>query len=153
MVPSRLPIRESWCAGMSLSEREQRILDELEQDLASSPLARWRRRTNGSAGRIAAVIAAVVGLLAGIAILSAGVALGVPGMMIGGAVLTQLCPALAWITARSRVRAPGPGARLPAFLPVHVRPGRLPGRDSKGEPHHPFVLSVPDGRCRAAGPD
>jgi hypothetical protein len=66
---------------MSLSAREQRILRDIELELARSTRdARW-------------VAVLLSGLLAGIAILSAGVALGNPAMMIGGAVLTQLSPA------------------------------------------------------------
>lgn len=49
MVPNRPPIREGWCAGyMSLSEREQRILAEIERDLtvpgSLGCRAAWRMR-------------------------------------------------------------------------------------------------------------
>jgi hypothetical protein len=96
---------------MSLSAREQRILREIEHELASSwpPLdhmpagarlasrerpavtapARWRRGADGIFGWVAAMVG---GLLVGIALLAAGLVLDVPGMMIGGAVLTQLSP-------------------------------------------------------------
>jgi formate/nitrite transporter FocA (FNT family) len=76
---------------MSLSAREQRILREIERELAKSKRdGRW----------LAAMIG---GLVIGIAILSAGVALGNPAMMIGGAVLTQLSPAA--LVARGLIAA------------------------------------------------
>ncbi len=96
---------------MSLSEREQRILGEIERDLAASaplttrlPLAVRRRGTKEGAGRLPVLIAVFASLLAGIAILSAGLALGVPGMMIGGAALTQVSPFLARLNGLFRGR-------------------------------------------------
>lgn len=79
---------------MSLSEREQRILGEIERDLAMS--------APSTSHRLAVLIAVIASLLAGIAILSAGLALGVPGMMIGGAALTQLGPLLALLNGLFR---------------------------------------------------
>jgi hypothetical protein len=81
---------------MSLSAREQRILREIELELARSTRdARW-------------LPVMIAGLVAGIAILSAGVALGNPAIMIGGAVLTQLSPAASvlrgLVAALSRAR-------------------------------------------------
>jgi len=65
---------------MPLSARELRILSEIERDLAeSSRRAAW-------------VVGMIVGLVAGIAILWAGVVLGIPAMIVSGAVLTQLSP-------------------------------------------------------------
>ena len=58
------------------------------------------------------IAAMVGGLLVGIALLSAGLALDVPGMMIGGAVLTQLSPVtvslLAGVFRRIRLRMAQP---------------------------------------------
>lgn len=109
---------------MSLSERERRILAEIERELAgSAPLAgplRWRvwlplrarlagsgparwLRPRGRAGWIAVMVA---GLLAGIALLTAGVVLDVPGAVIGGAALTQLGPVAGWLASAFR-RRPG----------------------------------------------
>ena len=65
---------------MSLSAREQRILGEIERELTES------------SRRDAWLAAMIAGLLAGIAILWAGVVLRIPAMMISGAVLTQLSP-------------------------------------------------------------
>jgi len=102
---------------MPLSAREQRILDEIERGLtAPGPprghvLARvrsghrgravyWRHGGGGNAGWIAAMAA---GLTAGIAVLSAGLVLGIPGMIAGGAALTQFSPVcVSWLARRSR---------------------------------------------------
>lgn len=65
---------------MSLSAREQRVLFEIERDLAKS---------NRDAAWVTAMIA---GLVVGIAILSAGGLLGIPAMMVAGTVLAQLSP-------------------------------------------------------------
>jgi len=119
---------------MPLSAREQRILDEIERGLrAPGPLrgrilararsgfrgraVHWRHGAWGNTGWIAAM---AVGLLAGIAVLSAGLVLGVPGVIVGGAVLTQLSPVcVGWLARRSRRAAlhrlsagrPGTGQR------------------------------------------
>jgi fatty acid desaturase len=65
---------------MPLSARELRILSEIERDLRESS-----RRTVWACAMIA-------GLLAGIALLWSGVVLGIPAMILSGAVLTQLSP-------------------------------------------------------------
>jgi hypothetical protein len=109
---------------MSLSEREQRILAEIERDLAAPELSgrgalrkmrplpsrlaalapvRRRRAVRRNAGWLAIMLG---GLLAGIALLLAGLALGVPGMAVGGAALTQLSPAVGWLASAFR-RRPG----------------------------------------------
>jgi UPF0716 family protein affecting phage T7 exclusion len=122
---------------MALSAREQQILDEIERGLtARSPLrgrvqarlglgyrgqaTQWRRVTWGSAGWMAAMSA---GLLAGIALLTAGLFLWIPGMIIGGGALTQLSPVtVAWLGRRSR-RAALRGR--PADQPATRRPPGL----------------------------
>lgn len=102
--------------SMSLSSREQRILGEIERGLtASEPLlggalatmrpglrrravaggpARLRHGSRSGQGWAVGVIA---GLLAGIAVLSAGLVLGVLGMVIGGTALTQLSLVAGWL--------------------------------------------------------
>jgi hypothetical protein len=125
---------------MSLSEREQRILSEIEREFASSPLpgrvplgmrlpfrsrppaaarARWRRRANGHLGWLVAMVA---GLLVGIAILSAGLVLGVPAMMAGGAVLTQLGPFAALLAGLFRGRLPRPAGGVPGSRASRIDP-------------------------------
>jgi len=117
---------------MSLSEREQRILDEIERYLSAAEpwpgrilagarlalcaqAARWRHAVRGNAGWVAVMIA---GLLAGIGLLSAGLASGVLVMAFCGGLLTQLSPLSVLWLARwwprmrpRRLRAPGREAR------------------------------------------
>jgi uncharacterized membrane protein len=85
---------------MPLSARELRILSEIERDLAeSSRRAVW-------------VCAMLAGLLVGIALLWAGVVLGIPAMIVSGAVLTQLSPVAlvtrGFLAALSRRRSTRP---------------------------------------------
>jgi predicted lipid-binding transport protein (Tim44 family) len=83
---------------MPLSPREQQILDSIEHDLGRGRLlSRTRafdraatRLKKGSSGNTGWVAVLIGGLLSGIGILSAGLALGSLGLIIGGAVLTQL---------------------------------------------------------------
>lgn len=110
---------------MSLSAREQRILSEIERDLtAAAPLLsrglasmrpglRHRvaigkrvHQPRGSAEGQRWVIAMIAGLLAGLALLSAGLVLNVVAMMIGGAALTQLSLAAGWLARALRARRP-----------------------------------------------
>jgi hypothetical protein len=116
---------------MSLSEREQRILSEIERELASAPsrghmlsgvrlpfrsrppAAAPAPRRRGANEHLGWLVAMVTGLLAGIAILSAGLALDVPAMMAGGAVLTQVSPFAAWLAGLLRGRPPGPADGVP----------------------------------------
>lgn len=125
---------------MSLSAREQRILSEIERDLtaaepllgralASMRLGLWPRMVIGTPGRprgstarrganrgpaVAMISAAVViGLAAGIAVLSTGLMLDILAMVIGGAALTQLSVGAGWLartmlTRRRAGREPGP---------------------------------------------
>jgi hypothetical protein len=116
---------------MSLSEREQRILSEIEREFASSPLpdrvllgvrlpfrgrppaavsADRRRWASGHPGRL---VAMVTGLLVGIAILSAGLVLGDAAMMAGGAVLTQLGPFAVLLAGLFRGRPAGAAGGVP----------------------------------------
>jgi hypothetical protein len=70
---------------MPLSEYEQRVLEELERDLGSDPkLASSLARPHRSGGRI---LAAVLGVSAGLAIVLAGVMSQVPLLGLGGFVL------------------------------------------------------------------
>jgi hypothetical protein len=97
---------------MPLSPREQRILDEIERELSASGTppgrvlsqarlalrgyaARWRHGAWGNAGWVAVMTAV---LLAGIALLWAGLVLVVPAMAYGGALLTTLGPvSVGWL--------------------------------------------------------
>jgi predicted lipid-binding transport protein (Tim44 family) len=94
---------------MSLSAREQRILSEIENHLtAAEPLLgralagmrlrHWRRlshhRLRSGQGWAVAMLA---GLLAGIALLTAGLVLGMLAMVIGGTALTQLSLVVGWL--------------------------------------------------------
>ena len=91
---------------MSLSAREQRILSEIERHLtASEPLLgralasmRPGLRASGGAGASPRrAIVMVIGLLAGIALLSAGLVLNALPMVIGGSALTQLSLVAGWL--------------------------------------------------------
>jgi hypothetical protein len=114
---------------MSLSEREQRILSEIEREFAAAPsrgrmppgarlpfrshlpaAAPARRGANGHPGWHAAMVA---GLLAGIAILSAGLVLDIPALMAGGAVLTQLGPFAVLLAGLFRGRPSRPADGVP----------------------------------------
>lgn len=126
---------------MSLSEREQRILDEIERDLAAPEpqpgrvearlrvalrgrALRWRSAVRGNAGWVAVMIA---GLLAGIGLLSAGLVAGVLAMAVCGAVLTQLCPvSVGWLARWQR------GMRLRRILDSSREVGRIPDSDDRG---------------------
>ena len=103
---------------MSLSAREQRILSEIARHLAAAEprlaralvtarlpaLARLRPLVAGGQQHPGAWTAAILGsLLAGIALLTAGVVLGVLALVCAGAVMTQFAPAaLGYLGARRR---------------------------------------------------
>lgn len=128
---------------MALSPREQRILDEIERELSASrttpgrvlaqvrlPLpgraAGWRHGAWGDAGWIAAMI---VVLLAGIALLWAGLALAVPAMASGGALLTTLGPvSVGWLARWWRRTRTVPRRRMAST-------GREAVPGSGNEPH------------------
>jgi len=101
---------------VSLSARDQRILSEIADDMAaaeprlaraltSARLPALRRRPLVAAGQqhagawIAAILAS---LLAGIALLTAGLVLDILALACVGAVMTQLGPALGYLCARAR---------------------------------------------------
>ena len=101
---------------MSLSARDQRILSEIADDMAaaeprlaraltSARLPALRRRPLVAVGQqhagawIAAILAS---LLAGIALLTAGLVLDILALACVGAVMTQLGPALGYLCARAR---------------------------------------------------
>jgi len=101
---------------VSLSARDQRILSEIADDMAaaeprlaraltSARLPALRRRPLVAVGQqhagawIAAILAS---LLAGIALLTAGLVLDILALACVGAVMTQLGPALGYLCARAR---------------------------------------------------
>jgi len=101
---------------VSLSARDQRILSEIADDMAaaeprlaraltSARLPALRRRPLVAAGQqhagawIAAILAS---LLAGIALLTAGLVLDILALACVGAVMTQLGPGLGYLCARAR---------------------------------------------------
>lgn len=111
---------------MSLSARDQRILSEIADDmtaaeprlaraLTSARLPVLRRRALVAVGQqhagawIAAILAS---LLAGIALLTAGLVLDILALACVGAVMTQLGPAVGYLCARvRRSRLGRPAAR------------------------------------------
>ncbi|WP_061960377.1 DUF3040 domain-containing protein [Demequina flava] len=70
---------------MPLSEYEQRVLDELEQDLGSDPSL--HRAMNRSSATPTRVIIGIIGVIAGLGIVVAGVAMQIPVLGIAGFVL------------------------------------------------------------------
>jgi hypothetical protein len=112
---------------MSLSAREQRILSKIEREIAAvEPLldralatmglglrdravaGRPALRDRGSRAGQGWAVGVLAGLLAGIAVLSAGLALGVLAMVIGGTALTQLSLIAGWL-ARALTSGQRPG--------------------------------------------
>ena len=112
---------------MSLSAREQRILSEIEHDLTVTepPLARAlasmrlgrrdraalgrrTRRPRGRRTRRGWVIVMLAVLLAGIAMMPAGLVCDVPAVAISGAALTQLSLLAGWL-ARALGAKPAAG--------------------------------------------
>jgi len=95
---------------MSLSSREQRILSEIERGLTASEPSLGRALAtmrHGSRAGQAWALGVIAGLLAGIAVLWAGLVLGVLGMVIGGTALTQLSLVAGWLArALSRPATP-----------------------------------------------
>jgi hypothetical protein len=102
---------------MSLSARDQRILSEIAHELAAGeprlaraltrtrlPVLRRRPLVAGGQQRHGAWIAAILAsLLAGIALLTAGLVLGILALACAGAVMTQFSPAaLGYLRARRR---------------------------------------------------
>jgi Protein of unknown function (DUF3040) len=105
---------------MSLSARDQRILGNIARELAAAeprlaealttarlPVPRRRPLVvaGGRPPRAGAWIAAMLAsLLAGIALLTAGLTLDIPALACGGAVMTQVSPALGYLYVRARRR-------------------------------------------------
>ena len=109
---------------MSLSAREQQVLGEIARDLAAEPrLARALTTVRLSAPRRRPLVARrgqrhtgawvavlLASLLAGIALLTAGLVLDVLALACAGAVMTQVSPAVGYLCARARRSRPGPPA-------------------------------------------
>ena len=88
---------------MALPEDEQRRLGEIERRLTEDDPQLARRlatRRPRTAGSIAALIAGVSMLACGVAVIQAGAALGSPAVMIIGAVIAVIVPAIAWLARR-----------------------------------------------------
>jgi hypothetical protein len=133
-VGQSVPAWVSWEGIVPLSEHERRQLEQIEAALragdprfaeavrAADPRVHYRRR----------VIAAVLGLLAGVGLLLAGVVAGVVLVAVAGLVVMLACAVWAVtsyrrMTGRATGRAPvkdrGPGNRR-----RHAAGGRRPGR-------------------------
>ena len=140
-VGQSVPARVSWEGTVPLSEHERRQLEQIEAALRASdprfaeavrtadPRVHYRRR----------VIAAVVGLLAGIGLLLAGVVVNVILIAVAGFVVMLACSMWAVtsyrrMTGRTTGRAPvkdrGSGKRRDAAR--GRRPGRQPGSGLMG---------------------
>ncbi len=102
---------------MTLSARDQRILSEIAQDLAAAeprlartltsarlPVPRCRLLVAGGQRHRGAWVAAILAsLLAGIALLTAGLVLDILALACAGAVMTQFGPAaVGYLCARAR---------------------------------------------------
>jgi hypothetical protein len=133
---------------MSLSARDQRILTEIARDLAAAEprLARALATARLPVPRRSALVATddgqrrpgtwiaaiLASLLAGIALLTAGLVLNIPALACAGAVMTQISPAtLGFLYARARRAAAYP-ARLPEASAC-----RLPPRSHAARPCSP----------------
>jgi hypothetical protein len=133
-VGQSVPAWVSWEGIVPLSEHERRQLEQIEAALrasdprfaeavrAADPRVHYRRR----------VIAAVLGLLAGVALLLAGVVAGVVLIAVAGLVVMLACAVWAVtsyrrMTGRATGRAPGED-RGPGNRRRHAAGGRRPGR-------------------------
>ena len=107
---------------MSLSARDQRILSEIADDMAAAeprlvraltstrlPVLRRRQLIVVGQQRVGAWIAAILAsLLAGIALLTAGLVLDILALAFVGAMTTQFSPAaVGYLCARARRSRPG----------------------------------------------